>query len=108
MHITVNVNGKLYQIKESDLMKSSYFSNQLQNHDKQTELIINEHPIIFDEVINFLTVANYHYPTNLIHVLDLYGIEYEGVIKCANPKCFKKVVPEDIYCSCCKRGFIYI
>lgn len=108
MHITVNVKGTLFQVKKEVLMESKYFRDLLVNHTEGVELYVNDHPFIFEHVINFLTIDNYQYPIDLTHALDHYGVEYEGVVKCASKKCSRKVDPKDVYCDFCKRGFIYI
>ena len=106
MHITVNVKDKLFQVKKEVLMESAYFRDLLVN--PKEELYVPRDPWLFEHVINFLTIDNYPYPIDLTHELDFYGIEYEGVVKCASQKCSRKVAPEDVYCDFCKRGFIYI
>jgi hypothetical protein len=105
MHITVNIKGKLFQIEEEVLLESAYFRKRLQNHNKETELLVDGDPFLFEHVLGFLTIDEYPFPLDLTSELDFYGIEYDGVIKCASIKCSSKVIPEDVYCDFCKRGF---
>ena len=108
MYITINIRGQIFKATEDTLLESSYMVNKLKDHDKQKELFINEDPFFFDMVLKFLTVENYIFPIDLIRVLDYYGVEYEGVVKCHSNKCSRKIDPEDVYCDFCKRGFIHI
>ena len=107
MYIILNVRGTFYEVKKEILLESSWFRDKLQNH-KETELFVNDEPVIFEHVLRFLTEENYPYPIDLTFVLDSYGIEYFGVVKCASKKCSRKVDPKDVYCDFCIRGMMYI
>jgi hypothetical protein len=76
--ITLNVGGIIMQTCKDTLINgSSYFNNILTlfKHNDTEPLFVDEDPIIFRHILNYLRDARYPMPFNLEYKLEWYGIK---------------------------------
>lgn len=76
--ITINVSGKIHQVKRKTLLKIPYFANMITDCGAQsTESIFLERSSkVFDDVIAYVIDPLHPFPLKYRYELDFLGIEY--------------------------------
>lgn len=74
--IKLNVQGIPFEISNYILDKSVILKNMINNDDGKNPIFIDEDPIIFQHILNYLRNSKYPFPNKYYYILDHYSIFY--------------------------------